>query len=396
MTVQDQTAVQAVDATGWQNLTYLKGMDGTVPELPVAAAELEVAARAAMTPAAVDYVGGGAGTEATMAANRAAFDRWRLVPRMLRGAASRDLSVSLLGRVLPAPFVLSPVGVLSIVHDDAEPAVARAAAALGLPMTLSTVSSVTMEEVAAAAPAAPRWFGLYWPGDRGLAASLVARAEAAGYEAVVVTLDTWLMGWRPRDLQRAYLPFLQGQGIANYTSDPVFRSGLADDSPTSVVLRWVSLFADPTLRFDDLVFLREHTRLPIIVKGVLCAGDARRALDAGVDGIQVSNHGGRQVDRAVAALDQLPEVVDAVGARVPVLFDSGVRTAADALVALCLGADAVALGRPYVWGLGLAGEAGVRHVLTTLVAELDNQLALSGHTSVAELCRDDLRPAPRQ
>jgi len=305
---------------------------------------------------------------------------------MLRGIpAQRDLTTTILGTSMPAPVLLAPVGVLGIVHPGRELAVARAAAALGVPMILSTAATSTMEEVAEVG--GPRWYQLYWPKSRELAASFVQRAEKAGYDAVVFTLDTWQLGWRPRDLDTAYLPFLQGQGIQQYLADPVFRSQLAaspEEDPGSAVLHWSGQFANPALTWDDLDWLREQTTLPIVLKGVQHPDDARRARDAGVDAIVCSNHGGRQVDGAVGSLDALPGVVEAAG-DLPVLFDSGIRTGADAVKALALGAAAVLLARPYVYGLALGGEDGVRHVLRTFLADLDLQLGLSGHASVGEL-----------
>lgn len=380
----------------FQNEIYLQALGGTLPAYPVEPGELERAALEAMSPRTRGYVAGGAGAERTMAANLAAFDRWRLLPRMFRGVTGRDLATSVCGTDLPAPVLLAPVGVLGIVHPDAERTVARAAAGLGVPMVLSSAASTAMEDVAGALDGSPAWFQLYWPGDRGVARSFVQRAEAAGYRAIVVTLDTWQLGWRPRDLTAGYLPFLLGEGIANYLSDPQFRGGLArppEEDMAAAVLRWVALFSDPALTWSDLAWLREQTALPILVKGVLHRDDARAALDAGVDGIVVSNHGGRQVDGAVAALDCLPAVVDMVHGRVPVLLDSGVRTGADVVKAVALGAAAVLLGRPYVHGLALGGEDGVRHVLRCLLADLDLTLALTGCRSLAELSPGSLAPA---
>jgi lactate 2-monooxygenase len=371
-----------------QNEVYLNGLGGQTPAYPVGWQELEAAGQAAMTPQALGYVAGGAGGEDTMRANREAFDRWRLVPRMLRGIpAQRDLSTTVLGTAMAAPVLLGPVGVLQIVHPEAELAVARAAASVGLPMVLSTAASTTLEEVAAATSDAGRWYQLYWPKDRELAASFVQRAERAGYGAVVVTLDTWQLGWRPRDLDTAYLPFLQSQGIQQYLADPVFRSRLdrtPEEDPVAAVLQWVGLFADPSLTWDDIAWLREQTSLPVVLKGIQHPDDARRAVDTGAAAVICSNHGGRQVDGATGSLDALPGVVAAAG-ELPVLFDSGVRTGADAVKALALGAAAVLLGRPYVYGLALGGEDGVRHVLRTFLADFDLQLGLSGHGSVADL-----------
>ncbi|HUB74456.1 MAG TPA: lactate 2-monooxygenase [Solirubrobacteraceae bacterium] len=377
---------------------YALGLGGQRPVLPVSVSELQERAREAMTPEAYGYVAGGAGSEQTMSANLWALERVEIVPRMLRDVSERDLSTSVLGTPMPAPLLLAPVGVQSIVHADGELAVGRAAAAQGLPFILSTASSHTLEDVAAAVGEARRWFQLYWPRERELAASFVARAGAAGYEAIVVTLDTWLLGWRPRDLDGAYLPFLKGEGVANYFSDPVFRAALErapEEDPAPAIGHWAYQFANPRVTWADLEWLREQTKLPIVLKGILHAEDARRALDAGVDGLIVSNHGGRQVDGAIGALDALPGVRAAVGEGFPVLFDSGVRSGADVLKALALGADAACVGRPYVWGLALGGQAGVEHVLRCLLAELDLTLALSGHTELAQVDRGALREPSR-
>jgi isopentenyl diphosphate isomerase/L-lactate dehydrogenase-like FMN-dependent dehydrogenase len=372
----------------FQSEIYLQGVAGTPPGLPVGAADLERAALAAMTPEARGYVAGSAGTERTARANAEAFDRWRIMPRMLRGTAERDWSVSVLGTQAPAPVLLAPVGVLGIVYPDGELAVARAAASLGVPMVLSTLSSVPMEQVAEALGGSPGWYQLYWPRDREVAASLVRRAAEAGFRVIVVTVDLLVLGWRPRDLAQGYLPPLRGQGLATYFADPAFRAGLArppEEDPQAAVLHWAGMFPHLELGWDDLAWLRSVTDLPIVLKGLCHADDARRAVAAGVDGVLVSNHGGRQVDGAVAALDCLPGVVGAVGAEVPVLFDSGVRGGADVLKAVALGARAVLVGRPYVYGLALAGAEGVRHVLRCLLAELDLTGALAGLRHVADL-----------
>jgi L-lactate dehydrogenase (cytochrome) len=385
--------IQVAPLAGYQNRIYLEGLGGKLPDLPLTYEGLEKRAERQLTRGAYGYVAGGAGSEDTMRANREAFRRWRIVPRMLRDVSQRDLGTTVLGTAMPAPLLLAPVGVQSIVHPEAEVAVARAAAATGVPMVLSTASSRSLEEVAEALGGSPRWFQLYWPGDPDLAASLLGRAERAGYGAIVVTLDTWLLAWRPRDLELAYLPFLQGEGIANYLSDPVFRAALAappEEDMAGAVRHFLEVFSDPSVTWAGLSFLRENTRLPIVLKGILHPDDARRAVDHGVDGILVSNHGGRQVDGAIAALDALPGVVDAVPESMPVLFDSGVRTAADAFVALALGARAVLLGRPYMWALAVGGEAGVAELLRCLLAELDLTFALSGHTRLDQLGRDAL------
>ena len=381
----------------FQSEIYLGGLQGTTPELPISVAELERRARDAMSDEAWDYVAGGAGLEDTVRANRDAFRRWRIVPRHLRGVAERELAVEILGTRMPAPVLLAPIGVQGIVHPDAEVAVARAASSLGVPVVLSTVSSKTMEEVAEACGDVARWYQLYWPNEPAITKSFLHRAEAAGYGAVVVTLDTNLLAWRPRDLQRAFLPFLRAEGIANYTSDPAFREGLdrpPEEEAMGAVLRWVQVYPHAQATWDGLALVRESTSLPLLLKGVLHADDAHKAKEAGVDGVVVSNHGGRQVDGAIATLDALPGVVDALGPDFPILFDSGIRTGADAVKALALGARAVLLGRPYIWGLAMAGEEGVRHVVRCFLADLDLTMALSGLRSPADIDRSLLAEVP--
>jgi isopentenyl diphosphate isomerase/L-lactate dehydrogenase-like FMN-dependent dehydrogenase len=372
---------------------YQAGMQGKKPARPLSIEELEQQAKAVLTPEAYAYVAGAAGAEDTMRANREAFRRWRIVPRFLRDVSRRDLAVTVLGRRLQAPVLLAPVGVQSIIHPEAEVAVARAARAAGMPIVLSTLSSRPLEQVAAAMGDAPRWFQLYWPRDNELAASFIGRAEKAGYEALVVTLDTYLLGWRERDLQRAYLPFLMGEGLANYFTDPVFRAMLTappEKDPAQAVMAFLQVVSNPALTWDDLAFLRRHTRLPVLLKGILDPDDARKAVDHGVAGVIVSNHGGRQVDGAVAALDALPRVSRTVGERTTVLFDSGIRRGADVIKAMALGARSVLLGRPYCYGLAVGGEDGVRDVIENLVADIDLTLGLAGCASFGELGPENL------
>ena len=367
---------------------YLRGLDGVRPDLPTDPNRLEDAARAVLAEEPFDYVAGGAGTGATMRANRAAFDRYGLVPRMLRDNTSRDWSTTLLGTAMPAPLLLAPIGVQSLLHAEGELAVARAAAELGVPMVLSTAASHSTEEVAAASGEGPRWYQLYWPTDDDVTISLLGRARAADFTVLVVTLDTWTLGWRPQDLDRGYLPFLRGIGTAIPFSDPAFRAALArppEDDLAAAVRYRQRIFTGTARSWDRLALLRRHWDGPIVLKGIQHVDDALAALDAGMDGVIVSNHGGRQVDRAVGSLQALPAVVAAVAGRAPVLFDSGIRTGADAAVALALGADAVLLGRPYAYGLGLGGQDGVRHVLRCVLAELDLTLALAGYTDLAGL-----------
>ena len=373
---------------------YLAGLGGTVPTLPVSFAELESRAAQALPPSVLSYVAGGAGDEHTQRANVAAFRQWGLMPRMLVGAVTRDLSVDLFGLRLPSPVFLAPIGVIGLCAQDGhgDLATAEAAARLTVPMVASTLSADPMEDVAGRLGAAPGFFQLYTPTDRELAASLVSRAERAGFRAIVVTLDTWITGWRPRDLSTSNFPQLRGLCLANYTSDPVFRARLAqspEENPMAAVAHWAGIFGNP-LTWDDLPWLRSLTKLPLILKGICHPDDARRALDAGADGIYVSNHGGRQANGGLPALDCLPGVVEAAAGR-PVLFDSGVRSGADIIKALALGATAVGIGRPYAYGLALGGTRGIEHVLRTMLAEADLIMAVDGYPTLADLTPGALR-----
>jgi len=413
-----------------QNEVYRAGVFGHHPRVPVAARNLQQQAKQALNARAYAYVAGGAGDEVTQRANRAAFDKWAVVPRVLRDASRRDTSVELFGRRIPAPLLLGPVGALELVHDEADLAVARAASSLGVPMVFSNQASVSMEECAAVMGDAPRWFQLYWSTSDELVQSLIGRAEAAGCDAVVVTLDTTMLGWRPRDLDLGHLPFALGKGIAQYTSDPVFRrlveqkvaaggpkepqprptpaavralismakawpgsfrENLRSPLPRAAVETFLGIYSRPSISWSDLAWLRSTTRLPILLKGVLHPDDARRALDEGVDGVVVSTHGGRQVDRSISALEALPDVVAAIDERAPVLLDSGIRSGADVFTAVALGARAVLLGRPFAWGLALAGEEGVRQVISDVLGEFDLTLGLTGHTAVDQLSPEILR-----
>ncbi len=380
----DERGGDSLDGSTVQNAIYLAG-EAT---WPIGPEDWEAAAEAVLDPGAFGYVAGGAGGEATARANLEALERHRLRPRMLAGAATRDLSVELPGTRSPAPVLLAPLGVLSIVHREAEVGAARAAAATGVPFVLSSAATRTIEEVAEAAGNAPRWFQLYWINDREVAASFVARAQAAGYRAIVVTLDTPTLGWRPRDLRRAYLPFLRGEGCGQFFSDPVFRAKLErppEEDVLGAAAAMLATFPNLALTWADLDWLRERVEVPLLVKGVLRADDALRARERGIDGIVVSNHGGRQVDGAVASLDALVEIRDAVGPEYPLLVDGGIRRGADVVKALALGADAVLIGRLYAYGLAVGGSAGVEAVIRQLLAEVDLTLALCGVGSLREL-----------
>jgi lactate 2-monooxygenase len=357
---------------------------------PIAYEEWEQKARQLLEDGPFHYVAGGAGSGDTMRENLAAFRRWRIVPQMLRDVSERNLTVHLLGNTYPTPILLAPIGVQSIVHPDGELAAARAAAASGIPYIASTASSYTMEEIANVMGDAPRWFQLYWGKDQDVTVSMLKRAEASGYSALVVTLDTQLLSWREDDLKNRYLPFLDGIGIANYISDPAFCSRLKrppQEDKMAAIQYWLQIFSNTSLTWKDLRFLQSHTKLPILLKGILSPSDAKLALEHGANGIIVSNHGGRQVDGAIAALDALPAICEVVQGAVPVLLDSGIRRGSDVIKALALGAKAVLLGRPYIYGLAVGGEEGVKLVIRNLLADLDLTLALCGKRSLSELDR---------
>jgi lactate 2-monooxygenase len=340
----------------------------------------------------LSYVAGGAGDEQTQRANVAAFHQWGLMPRMMVGARRRDISVELFGMSLPTPLFMAPVGIIGLCAQDGhgDLAVARAAAQTGIPMVASTLTADPMEDVAAEFGDTPGFFQLYTPNDRELAESLVHRAEAAGFKGIVVTLDTWVTGWRPRDLSTGNFPQLRGHCLANYTSDPVFQRLLTNaDDPREVVGRFAQHFGG-VLTWEDLTWLRSLTSLPLVLKGICHPDDVRRARDGGADGVYCSTHGGRQANGGLPALDCLPGVVEAAG-DMPVLFDSGVRSGADVVKALAMGATAVGIGRPYCWGLAVGGVAGIVHTLRTILAEADLIMAVDGYPTIADLTPDALR-----
>ena len=372
---------------------YGSAVAGKRIELPFSFDEWEARAKAALPENAYWYIAGAAGGGHTMRANRAAFDRVQLIHRALNDVSVRDISTEILGTRIPAPFLLAPIGVQGIMHADGERVPARAAKATGIPFTLSTVSSVTMEEIASIMGDSPRWFQLYPARNRDVATSMVSRAEKSGYSAIVVTLDTPVLGWREQDLRLGYLPFLEGKGIANYLSDPVFRASLAktpEEDPRAAIMQFLGVFTNPSFGWADVDWLRTITKLPIVLKGVVHPDDGRKALDHGVSGIVVSNHGGRQLDGEIGTLDALPAMVDAVDGNIPLLVDSGVRHGADVIKALAIGASAVMLGRPYAYALASHGEEGVVHLIRSMMADIDLQLALCGLTSIAGINRSVL------
>lgn len=416
--------MEELSAPDWQKEIYLNGFAGKKLSVNASFERLEQKAKKKISKEAFAYIAGGAGSEATMNENRRAFERWQIVPNMLKNVSERDTTIELFGQKLPTPILIDPIGVLEMVHPQADIAVAKAAARLGIPYIFSNQASKPMEACAQVMGDSPRWFQLYWSKSNELVQSLVQRAERSGCKAIAVTLDTTLLGWRTRDLDVAYLPFLEGKGIAQYTSDPVFQKLLDEPEetveikreitlqairglismvnnypgdgffrklksgrPIKAVRKFVSIYSNPATTWDDLSFLRQSTKLPIILKGIVHADDARKALDAGIDGIIVSNHGGRQTDGSIATLDALPKIVEVIQDKIPVLLDSGIRGGADVIKALALGAKAVCVGRPYVYGLAVGGEQGVYEVMRNIMAEFELTMALAGATNLSEINR---------
>ena len=377
----------------YQLQIYFAGTQNVKPKLPVSFEELEQRASEVLKPEAFAYVAGSAGSEITTSNNKDAFNHWQIVPRMMGDVSQRSIGTELFGTSLKSPVLLAPIGVLSIVHPNAEIAVARAAKELQVPQIVSTVSSKTLEEIAGANGDNPHWFQLYWGRNKEFTRSLIGRAEKAGYKAIVVTLDTRLFAWRERDIKNAYLPFLFNEGLANYLSDPVFLAEVGNPAEDKIktMMQFANCFSNSSSTWGNLAEIRECTKLPIIVKGIQHPDDARKALDQGVDGIIVSNHGGRQMDGAIGAIDTLAGIADAVGDKTTLLFDSGIRRGADVFKAMALGAKGVLLGRPYVYGLAIAGEQGVKEVTANLLADVDLTMGLAGCNSWKDVTRDHLQ-----
>ncbi|AAK23377.1 lactate 2-monooxygenase [Caulobacter vibrioides] len=382
----------------YQNEIYGAGLQGVRPKWPVDFKTLEARATAAMSPDLLSYVQGGCGDEFTQRRNADAFHDWGVVPRMMVDASKRDLSIELFGLKLPTPLFMSPIGVIGMCAQDGHGDIATAVAAqrTGVPVMASTLANDPIEKVGAALGDGVGFFQLYTPKDRDLAESLIRRAETAGFKALVVTLDTWVTGWRPRDLNDANFPQLRGHVLQNYFTDPRFLEILGKpvaEDPATAIRTWGGLFGK-TLTWEDLAWLRSATKLPIVLKGICHPDDARRAVDLGVDGVFCSNHGGRQANGGIAAIDLLEDVVTASG-NTPVLFDSGVRSGSDAAKALAMGARAVGIGRPYAYGLAIGGVDGVVHVLRSILAELDLLMAVDGFPTLAALRDAGVRPVRR-
>jgi len=383
---------QLSGAMQYQLEIYLKGTQNIRPQLPTSFEELERRAAEVLNVEAFGYIAGSAGSEITAANNKSAFNHYQIIPRMMGDVSQRNIAIELFGMPLPTPVLLAPVGVLSIAHPEAEVAVARAAKNLRVPQIVSTVSSKTIEEIGEVLGDHPHWFQLYWGRNNDFTRSIISRAEKAGYSAIVVTLDTRLFAWRERDIKNAYLPFLYNEGLANYLTDPVFLAEVGDPSKDKMqtMMHFANCFSNPSSTWEDLSVIRKCTKLPVIVKGIQHADDAKRAIDNGADGIVVSNHGGRQLDGAIGAIDTLAGIADEVGSKTTVLFDSGIRRGADVFKAMALGAKAVLLGRPYAYGLALGGEQGVTEVVANLLADIDLTLGLAGCTSWKEVSKERL------
>ena len=376
------------------NDIYRRGMlDDETTDFPVSYEDLRKAAHAAMSEEGRAYVHGGAGSDETFERNKD-FSPWRIVPKMLRGVESRDLSTEIAGVDFDVPIALTPLGVQSLLHESAEIGTAQGAAEMDVPLILSSLSTEPMEDVAEALGDTPKMFQFYWSSDDAIAKSFLDRAEQAGYDAIVVTVDAPILGWRERLIERGYYPFLEGEGVGNYFSDPEFRSQLdqpPEEDPSAAVEHFLDIFGDSSLTWEDLQFVHDNTDLPVIIKGILDPEDARLAIEHGADGIGVSTHGGRQVDGSISAIEALPAVAEEVDGDVPITFDSGVRRASDAFKAIALGADAVLLGRPYAYSLAVDGADGVETYLRNFVAEFDLTMGLSGCRNVDEISRAHLR-----
>ncbi|WP_427138738.1 alpha-hydroxy-acid oxidizing protein [Psychrobacillus psychrodurans] len=359
---------------------------GANSHYPINFAELEEGAKQILEPGPFGYIRSSAGGEETYKKNTESFFKYSIIPRFLTDVSTLNTEVTILGYTYPHPLLIAPVGVNKIAHEDGELAVSKAAAKFGFSYIQSTVSSYSIEEIAAETNGSSKWFQLYWSSqNKEVSFSMVKRAEAAGYEAIVLTIDTTMLGWREEDIRNQYSPLKRGFGQGNYASDPVFMASLSDHSQETIVNNILENIYHPTLNWMNISELREHTTLPILIKGILHPEDAKLAVEKGMDGIIVSNHGGRQLDGVIASIDALPEVIRVVNGRIPVLFDSGIRRGSDAVKALALGATAVCIGRPVIWGLATGGQIGVERVLENFLQEFRVSISLSGARNLEEV-----------
>lgn len=358
----------------------------TEKTVPSAFEELEAIAKEKMSVGAFGYVQSGASGEETLHKNVSSFSKYSIVPRFLNDVSELDTSVRLFDRTYPTPLLAAPVGVQGIAHEAGEVAAAKATANFGIPFIQSTVSSYSIEDIAEATGDSPKWFQVYYTSQNPeISYSMIERAEKAGYEAIVLTVDTVMLGWREEDVRNQYSPLKLGYGKANYETDPVFLSSLKSNDFESVIQAIVDNVYHPTLDWKKVAELKKRTSLPLLLKGILHPEDARQAVSNGIDGLIVSNHGGRQLDGVIASIDALPAIAEAVDGQVPILFDSGIRRGSDIVKALALGADAVCIGRPLVYGLAADGQKGVEQVLENLYEEMKVSLSLSGVTNLKDI-----------
>ncbi|SFL72884.1 FMN-dependent dehydrogenase, includes L-lactate dehydrogenase and type II isopentenyl diphosphate isomerase [Gracilibacillus orientalis] len=352
---------------------------------PIRFQDLEQQAQDRLEPKVFGYIQSGGGREETLRTNETSFEKWQLVPRFGADVSTVSLDKKIHGETIQSPILLAPVGMQALANVNGEKASVSAAHKFGMPFMASTVSSYSLEDIAEACPDAERWFQLYYPNDEALAKSFVQRAEKAGYKAIVVTIDMATLGHREKDLTNKYSPFRLGKGMSNYTNDPIFQSYLRGYSQEDVLAEMQKVFFKPDLNWQHIQQLRKATSLPIYIKGVLHPDDTEKAVELGIDGIVVSNHGGRQLDRCIASIDALPLIKARVQDQLTILLDSGIRSGPDIVTALALGADAVLLGRPFVYGLAISGQSGVENVLENITNDLTKTLQLMGINDVNQV-----------
>ncbi|NOT37948.1 MAG: lactate 2-monooxygenase [Saprospiraceae bacterium] len=399
---------------------YLKGNSGIKPIIPLCYEELESKAKKALPKNSYDYIYTGAGKHIGVSNNQSAFKKYAIRPRMLHGNASLDTSVKIFDTQLQSPFLFAPIGVLELAHPKGDLELAKASRNLQIPMIISNQASYSMEAITDTLQNMDRWFQLYFSKNYEFVESLIQRAEETKCSAIVITVDTTILGWRQMDLQNAFLPFTLGKGIAQYTSDPVFKklmqqkpssynkmaitpalivnmlgalsrfpgsllSNLVSKDPIKAIRKFIEIYSKPDLNWNDIRWIKSKTKLPLLIKGILRSDDAKIAMQHGVDGIIVSNHGGRQVDHVISSLDALVEIKSQIPASYPLLLDSGIRTGTDAFIALCLGAKSVLVGRPYVYSLAINGHQGVTECMNNFITELHIMMMLSGVKNLNEL-----------
>lgn len=380
----------------YEKQIYQRGLFFEKPSITCESTKWEELAKEKLSAESAGYIWGSAGTRETHNKNLSSFKKWSIVPNRLVKADLPDLSTKIFGETLPFPIAIAPIGVQRIFNPEGEVAATAAAANVSVPYILSTASSTSIEKVAESNGAGNRWYQLYWPANEhnDITTSILNRAKAEGYKVLVVTLDTYLLGWRPSDMDNGYNPFLRADsiGVEIGFSDPVFQKyfknkygkEISEDVQTAAA-EWAGIiFPGISHDWDDLKFLQKHWDGPIVLKGIQTVADAKKSVNAGVQGIVVSNHGGRQQDGGAASLAMLPKIYEAVKGKLEIIFDSGVRSGSDIAKALALGANLVLIGRPYAYGLALGGKEGVEHVLKCLLGELELTLHLAGIPSVSK------------